>query len=93
VPRDDWDQLFGKQHQQNEADGRQVEIVDLEEEIQLEGWPIPHKLPPAKDYEVVGSENACACLEGGDGSLPGNESKILGFITHCRLVRLFKDGP
>lgn len=54
VPGNRWDQLLGEKHQQNEADGRQEEIVDLEQEVELEGWSVAHKLTPPEYYNVVG---------------------------------------
>jgi hypothetical protein len=90
---DNGNQLLSEQHQKYPADGREVEVVQLEQEAELEGWPVAHQFPPAEDYNVVCDQDSSACFESRDGGLAGHESKVLRLVAHGRLVDLLEDGP
>ena len=93
VPRDRGDELLGEEGQQDTADGREVEVVHLEEEVELERLASAHQLATAKDDDVVCDERGGARLEGGEGRLAGDEAEVLGLVADDGLEGLFEDGP
>ena len=58
------DQLLEEQCQQNGADAGEVEVVDHEQGVQLEGWSVAHQLPSTQDYNIVCKNRKPALLQG-----------------------------
>jgi hypothetical protein len=87
------DQLLGEQRQEYAADGGEVEIVHLEQEVELEWLTLAHQLPPAEDYNVVCEKRNSARLERGEGCLAGNEAEVLRFIAGNWLESCFENRP
>lgn len=59
-----WNQLLEEQGQQNGADAGEVEVVDHEQGVQLQGWSVTHQLPSTEDYNVVCKNCKSALLQG-----------------------------
>lgn len=93
LPRNDGNQLLGKKRKQYPTNSREVEVVDLEEKVELEGLAVAHQLSAAEDNNVVCDERDCACLEGRKRCLALYESEILGFVASDGLEDSLKDGP
>lgn len=87
------DELLSEESQEGTADSREVEIVHLEQEAQLERRAIPHELPSAKDDKIVCKKNNGACLQVRDGRLSWDELEVVGGIAHDLLEALVEDGP
>lgn len=85
--------LLNKQNQEKTADQRQVEVVDLEEEVELEGLTTAHELSATKDDDVVDDEHSGSLLEGSHGGLARDEAEVLGLVALDRGEGLFEDGP
>jgi hypothetical protein len=93
VPGDRGDQLLGEEGQQDTADGREVEVVHLEQEVELERLASAHQLPTAKDDDVVCDERSGARLERRERRLAGDEAEVLGLVASNGLEDLLEDGP
>lgn len=87
------DQLLEEESQQCTADGRQVEVVDHEEAIELVGRAIPHQFPPAKDYYVVDEDGKATLLHRRHGGNSWLEVKVLGMVAHDGREGLVEDRP
>ena len=61
-----WNQLFQEKCKKTARDDRQVEIVDLECGVELEGLLVLHELTAAEDNDVVAHQSERGPLEGGE---------------------------
>lgn len=93
LPRDRGNELLRKQSKQYAANRREVKVVHLEQEVQLEGLAVAHKLPSTEDYNVVCEKCDGARLERRQGRLAGDEAEVLGFVADDWLEGCFEDGP
>jgi len=93
VTAHDGNQLLSEEQKEYSADGREVEVVHLEQEAKFEGRALAHNLPPTKDDNVVCEENGGACLERRHRRLAGHESEVLRLVAHGRFIALLEDGP
>lgn len=50
------EELLNEQRQEDTTDGGEVEVVDEEERLELEGLAVAHQLPAAKDDGVVNDD-------------------------------------
>lgn len=87
------EKLFNEEGEQDGANGRQVEVVDEEEGLQLESLTSSHQLPSSKDYNVVYNDEDRGLLEGRHGSLAGDELEIVSRVPGDELKGLVEDGP
>lgn len=85
--------LLGEERQQCAADGGEVEIMDLEQEVELERLPSAHEFAAAEDDDVVCDKKSGAGLESREGSLALGEAEILRLVAYNRLKSLLEDGP
>jgi hypothetical protein len=93
LPRENGDQLLREERKESPADGREVKVVHLEQEVELERLPLAHKLPTAEDYDVVGDKRHYADLEGRKRCLSLYEAEVLWLVPGDGLEALFEDGP
>jgi hypothetical protein len=93
LPGNRGDQLFRKQSKESPANGREVEVVHLEQEVELEGLATAHQLPAAEYHRVVDDERDDADLEGRERCLSLYESEVLGLVASNGLEALLEDGP
>ena len=93
VTSDRRDDLLEEQSKQNGADGREVEVVNFEQEVELESLAAPHQFPSSEDYNVVGYKDRRARLDVGDGRLAGHEAEVLRLVSDGGLEDFFEDGP
>lgn len=85
--------LLDEQKQEKTTDQGQVEVVDLEEEVELEGLATTHELSATKDDDVVANEHGGRLLEGSHRGLSGDKAEVLGLVALDRNEGLLKDGP
>jgi hypothetical protein len=85
--------LLNEESQEEAADGGQVEVVDEEERLELEGLAVAHQLSAAKDNEVVDDDEDGRRLQGGHGSLKRHELEVIGRVANDGREQLVKDGP
>ena len=88
-----WDQLLGKERQENAADDGQVEIVNLEQPIQLHRRSIAHQLASTKDYDVVGYQDDGSLWECRHWRLALDEAKVLRLVAFGGFERFLEEGP
>ena len=87
------EQLLNEESQQKGADGGQVQVVDEEERLELEGLAVAHQLSTAEDDEVVDDDEDGRRLERGHGRLEGHELEVIGRVANDGRPELVKDGP
>lgn len=85
--------LLNEESQEEAADGGQVEVVDEEERLELEGLAVAHQLSAAKDDEVVDDDEDGRRLQSGHGSPKGHELEVIGRVANDGREELVKDGP
>ena len=93
LPDNRGDDLLGEKKQQCTANGGEVKVVQLEEKAELEGLAIAHKLPAAKNYNVVYKERDNTSLEGRERCDALLEAEVLGLVARNGLKDLFENGP
>ena len=93
LPCNDGNQLLSEQSEETSADGCEVEVVHLEQEVEFERFPVAHKLPTAEDYNVVCDKRNYADFECRQRCLSLYESEVLRLVPGDGLEALFKDGP
>lgn len=93
IAHDFGDQLLQEQHQQNSANGRQVEVVDLEQAIELQRGIVLHDLATSEYENVVGDEHDGAGLECRQGCLALDEAEVLRLVALDRLEGLLENWP
>lgn len=86
-------ELLNKQDEEKTADQGQVEVVDLEEEVELEGLATTHELSATEDDDVVADEHGGSLLEGSHWGLSRDEAEVLGLVALDRGEGLLEDGP
>lgn len=86
-------QLLNEEDQEDAADGGQVEVVDEEERLELEGLPVAHQLAATKDDDVVDDDEDGGRLERRHWGLKGNELEFLGRESNNGLPGLAENGP
>ena len=93
VTGDRGDQLLSEEREKYAADGGKVEVVNLEQEVELEGLTSAHQLATAENDDVVCDEEGRAALECRERSLALHEAEILGLVSRDRLESLLEDRP
>lgn len=86
-------QLFNEESQQCAADQSQVQVVDHEQSVQLQGSALLHELPATEDDGIVGDEEDGGLVEGGQRSDTLDELEFAGRVADDFLKGLVKDGP
>lgn len=90
---DSAEELLNEESQEDTADEGQIEVVDQEEALELEGLAVAHQFPTAKDDEVVEDDKDACLLEGGHGSNSGLEPEVIGRVSHDASEDLVEYGP
>lgn len=85
--------LLNEESQEEAADGGQVEVVDEEEGLELEGLAVAHQLSATKDDEVVDDDEDGRRLQSRHGSLERHELEVIGRVANDGREELVKDGP
>jgi hypothetical protein len=93
LPRENGDQLLREERKESPADGREVKVVHLEQEVELEWLAVAHQLPSAKDDNVVCKKCDGACLERRERGLAGDEAEVLRLVANNWLESCLEDGP
>ena len=87
------DQLLEEEDQEDTRDGSQVEVVDLEQAIEREGWAASHEFATSENDNVVGDEHGCSRKVRRHGRLARREAEVLGLVALDGHKGLFKHGP
>lgn len=90
---DSGDELLNEENQKNAADGGQVEVVDEEERLQLEGLAVAHERAATEDDAVVDDDEDGRRLERGHGRLEGDELEVSHGVTRDGGPCLVEYGP
>lgn len=85
--------LLNEESQETGADGGQVEVVDEEESLELEGLAVAHQLSTAKDDEVVDDNEDGSRLERRHGSLERHKLEVIGREASDGREELIKERP
>lgn len=86
-------QLFHKKSQEDRADSGEVEVVDHEQSVQLDGLEPLHDLAAAEDEGIVGDEQRGGLVESGQGGDAFDELEVAGGVSDDVLKGLVEDGP
>lgn len=86
-------ELLNEENQEDERDGREVEVVDQEESLKLEGLTVAHELAATENDGVVDDNEDGCRLEGGHGCLERDKLELLSGIANNHLPALAEDGP
>lgn len=87
------DELLEEEQQKRQADGGEVEVVNQEQRLELEGLTVAHKLPTAKDDGVVDGDEDGGRLERRHGSLERHELEVGDRVAHDGRPGLVEDRP
>ena len=91
----DGEDLLDHQEEQDERHGREEEVVELEEAVELD-WadvePVHHELA-AEDDDVVGEDDGDGVREVSQEGVEGDELEVVCFVACHELERLVEDGP
>lgn len=85
--------LLNEENQEDTRDSREVEVVDEEEGLELEGLTVAHQLATTEDDGVVDDNEDRGRLESRHGRLKGDELEVLGRVADDHLPALAEDGP
>ncbi len=86
-------QLLEEENQKDTADGGQVEVVDEEDGLELEGLTVAHELPSTKDDGVVDDDEDGGRLERGHRRLERHKLEVIGRVADDGSPGLIEDGP
>lgn len=86
-------QLLDEEGQEGGGDGSQVEVVDQEQGLELEGLSVAHKLTATEDDGVVDSHEYSSLLQGGHGRLSRGEPEVADRIANNGSPGFVKNGP
>ena len=75
-------QLLNEKDQQRARNGRQVEIVDEEQVIELECRARSHQFSTSKNNSVIRDQHHDSRFEGQHRCRPGVEVEFIGWVTH-----------
>jgi hypothetical protein len=93
VPDQGGEKLLNEESQKTTADDGQVQVVDLERTVQLEGRAAPHELTAAQNDSVVYNErNDRLFVRRHDGAAR-HEAELLGRVAKHLLPCGREDGP
>lgn len=87
------DELLNEEGQEDAANGSQVEVVDEEEGLELEGLAGAHVLASTKDDGVVDDDEDGGRLEGRHGGLKRHKLEVVGRVADDGSPCLVEDGP
>lgn len=87
------DQLLNKEKQKNAADGSEVEVVNEEQRLELEGLTAAHQLATSENDGVVDDDEDGRRLERRHGRLERNELEVIGRVADDGSPSLVEDGP
>lgn len=85
--------LLNEEDEKDTADGSQVEVVDEEQRLELEGLAVAHVLAAAKDDGVVDDNEDGGRLEGRHGGLERHKLELVGRVAGDGSPGLVEDGP
>lgn len=85
--------LLNEESQESTADQGQVEVVDEEETLELEGLTIAHPFATTKDDGIVDDDKDRCRLESGHGGLERHKLEVIGGVADNSSESLVKDGP
>lgn len=88
-----WKKLLNEESQESTADQSQVEVVDEEETLKLEGLTVAHPFATTEDDGIVDNDEDRCRLESGHGSLERHKLEVIGGVADNSSERLVKDGP
>lgn len=93
LPDDSGEELLSEKGQEGGADEGEVEIVDEEERLELEGLTASHQLSSTEDYNVVYKDKDGSLLQGRHGSLSSDELEVVSWVARNELEGLAENGP
>jgi hypothetical protein len=85
--------LLNEESQESTADQSQVEIVNEEETLELEGLTVAHPFATTEDDGVVDNNEDRCRLESGHGGLERHKLEVIGGVANNSSECLVKDGP
>lgn len=93
MANDGGQELLNEESQEDAADGGEVEVVDEEQRLELEGLAVAHQLATAEDDDVVDDDEDGARLEGRQGRLKRHKLELIGRVAEDGGPCLVEDGP
>lgn len=93
VPDQGGQKLLNEESQKTTADDGEVQVVDLERAVQLEGGAAPHELATTQNDSVVRNEREDSLFVRRHERLAGDETELLGRVAKHLLPRGGEDGP
>lgn len=87
------DQLLEEEYQESARNDGQDEVVDLEDEVELESWTVPHQFATTEDDDVVRYQHGSACIVSRQSGLAWDKSKVLWLVALDGFETLFEDWP
>lgn len=88
-----WQKLLDEEGQQDRTDGGQVEVVDHEQAIELQGREVLHDLTATEDDYVVGDQSSGSLLKGGHGGDALDKFELRRGVPDDGGEGLVEDGP
>lgn len=87
------DELLQEEHKKSTRDESEVEVVDEEERLELEGLTVAHQLATTEDDGIVDDDENGSRLEGRHGRLERNELEFIDGVADDSSPCLVEDGP
>lgn len=87
------EQLFNEEGQEDRRNGRQVEVVDQEKSLELEGLAVAHELSTAENDSVVDQNEYARLFQCRHGRDTWHELELIRRIPGERSPCLVEDGP
>lgn len=87
------DELLKEEHKESTRDEGEVEVVDKEERLELEGLAVAHQLATTKDDGIVDDDEDGCRLEGRHGRLERNELEFIDGVADDSGPCLVEDRP
>lgn len=85
--------LLNEEGQQKTGDGGEVEVVNQEECLELEGLAVAHELAATENNDVVQDDENARLLKSGHGRLPGDEAELADWVAGEKGPDFVKDRP
>lgn len=93
MPDEGGNELLNEEGEQDSADEGEVEVVDDEEGVELEGLAVAHDLAADEDDDVVRDEGGGGLGQAGHWGLAGDEIEAGGLVAAQGLEGPGEDGP
>lgn len=93
IPDQSRQELLNEERQKTTRDDGQVQVVDFERAVQLEGSAVPHDLAATQNDDVVRDERDDGLLVCGHDRLAGDEVELLARVAEHLLPGGGEDGP